>query len=174
MLRLFVGIELPPELKLSLSLMASGLPGAKWVDAGNYHLTLRFVGEIDEGRAEDVDTALSHIHGPRFDVTLATVGHFGLRQLWVGVERNDALQHLHDKIESALSRLGFPAEERRYTPHVSLARLKGTSEARLQAYLAEHALYRAKSFRVDRFSLIASYLTKSGAIYEDQADYPLG
>lgn len=174
MLRLFVGIELPPELKLSLSLMATGLPGAKWVDAGNYHLTLRFIGELDEGKAEDVDTALRQIRTPRFDVTLATVGHFGLRQLWVGVERNDALQHLHDKIESALSRLGFPAEERRYTPHVSLARLKGTSETRLQAYLSEHALYRAAPFRVDHFSLIASYLTKSGAIYEDQADYPLG
>ncbi|HEX3971443.1 MAG TPA: RNA 2',3'-cyclic phosphodiesterase [Stellaceae bacterium] len=174
MLRLFVGIDLPPELKLSLSLIATGLPGAKWVDAGNYHLTLRFIGEIDEGQAEDVDAALSQIRTPRFDVALATVGHFGLRQLWVGVERNDALQHLHDKIESALSRLGFPAEERRYTPHVSLARLKGTSESRLQAYLSEHALYRAAPFRADHFSLIASYLTKSGAIYEDQADYPLG
>ncbi|HEX4194033.1 MAG TPA: RNA 2',3'-cyclic phosphodiesterase [Stellaceae bacterium] len=174
MLRLFVGIDLPPELKLSLSLIATGLPGAKWVDAGNYHLTLRFVGEIDEGQAEDIDAALSQIRTSHFDVALATVGHFGLRQLWVGVERNDALQHLHDKIESALSRLGFPADERRYTPHVSLARLKGTSESRLQAYLSEHALYRAAPFRVDHFSLIASYLTKSGAIYEDQADYPLG
>jgi RNA 2',3'-cyclic 3'-phosphodiesterase len=174
MLRLFVGIDLPPELKLSLSLIATGLPGAKWVDAGNYHLTLRFIGEIDEGQAEDVDTALSQIHAPRFDLALATVGHFGLRQLWAGVERNDALRHLHGKIESALNRLGFPSDERRYTPHVSLARLKGTSEVRLQAYLTEHALYRAPAFHVAHFSLIASYLTKSGAIYEDQADYPLG
>ncbi len=174
MLRLFVGIELPPELKLSLSLIATGVPGAKWVDAGNYHLTLRFIGEIDEGRAEDVDAALNQIHAPRFDLALATVGHFGLRQLWVGVEHNDALQHLHGKIESALSRLGFPPDERRYTPHVTLARLKGTSEGRLQTYLTQYALYRAPPFRVEHFSLIASYLTKSGAIYEDQADYPLG
>jgi 2'-5' RNA ligase len=174
MLRLFVGIDLPPELKLSLSLMASGVQGAKWVDPGNYHVTLRFIGEIDEGRAEDVDAALNQIHAPRFDLTLATVNHFGRRQLWVGVERNDALQHLHQKIESALGRLGFDRDEHRYTPHVTLARLKGTSEERLQAYIAEHALYRAPPFHVDRFSLIASYLTKSGSIYEDQADYPLG
>lgn len=174
MLRLFVGIELPPELKLSLSLLASGVPGAKWVDPGNYHLTLRFIGEIDEGVAEDVDAALAQIRAARFDVALASVNHFGLRQLWVGVERNDALQHLHGKIESALTRLGLPPDERRYTPHVTLARLKGTSEQRLQLYLAAHALYRAPPFRVERFSLIASYLTKSGAIYEDQADYRLG
>jgi 2'-5' RNA ligase len=173
-LRLFVGIGLPPELKLSLSLLATGVPGAKWVDPGNYHLTLRFIGEIDEGRAEDIDLALNQIRTPRFDLTLATVSHFGLRQLWVGVDRNDALQHLHGKIERALTRLGLPPDERRYTPHVTLARLKGTSEARLQTYLAAHALYRARPFRVEHFSLIASYLTKSGAIYEDQADYRLG
>jgi 2'-5' RNA ligase len=174
MLRLFVGIDLPPELKLSLSLMASGVPGAKWVDPGNYHLTLRFIGEIDEGAAEDVDAALRLIRAPRFELTLATVNHFGRRQLWVGVERNDALQHLHQKIETALSRLGFAPDEHRYTPHVTLARLKGTSEERVQAYIMAHALYRALSFPVDHFSLIASYLTKSGSIYEDQADYRLG
>jgi 2'-5' RNA ligase len=174
MLRLFVGIALPPELKLRLSLIAAGLPGAKWVDPGNYHLTLRFIGEVDEGQAADIDAALVQIRAPRFDVTLATVGHFGLRMLWVGVERNPALQHLHEKVESALNRLRFAPEERRYTPHVTLARLKGTHERKLQAYLSEHALFRAAPFSVERFSLVASYLTKSGAIYEDQADYQLG
>ena len=173
MLRLFVGIALPPDLKLRLSLTASGVQGAKWVDAGNYPVTLRFIGEVDEVQAADIDEALLQIRAPRFDVTLATVGHFGLRQLWVGVERNPALQHLHEKIESALSRMGFPPEERRYTPHVTMARLKYVTEAKLQTYLTEHALFRAAPFPVDRFSLIASYLTKSGSIYEDQADYKL-
>ena len=173
MLRLFVGIDLPPELKLQLSLLCAGVPGAKWVDPGNYHLTLRFIGEVDEGVAEDIDDALRQIRAPRFDVTLATVGHFGLRMLWVGVERNHALQHLHEKVESALGRLGFPPDERRYSPHVTLARLKGTTEGRLQSYLSEHALFRAPSFPVTQFSLVASYLTKSGAIYEDEADYRL-
>jgi len=173
MLRLFVGIALPPEVKLRLSLLASGVPGAKWVDPGNYHLTLRFIGEVDEGQAEDIDTGLLQIHAPRFDVALAGIGHFGLRQLYVGVERNAALQHLHDKVETVLQRFGFPPEERRYTPHVTLARLKGVTESRLQSYLGAQALFRAAPFRVDAFSLIASYLTKSGAIYEDQADYRL-
>ena len=173
MLRLFVGIGLPPELKLQLSLMAAGLPGAKWVDPGNYHVTLRFIGEVDEGAAADIDLALAQIRAPRFDVTVATVGHFGLRMLWAGIERNPALQHLHEKIESVLNRLGYEPEERRYTPHITLARLKGTSDGKLHEYLSQHALFRAAPFAVDRFSLIASYLTKSGAIYEDQADYDL-
>jgi RNA 2',3'-cyclic 3'-phosphodiesterase len=174
MLRLFVGIDLPPELKLKVSLMASGVPGARWVDPGNYHVSLRFIGEVDEGVASDIDAALAQIRAPRFQVALAGVGQFGMRTLWVGVERNPALVHLHDKVESALSRLGLDPEGRRYSPHVTLARLKGPFDAKLESFLQEHALFRAEPFDVGHFSLIASYLTKSGAIYEDQADYALG
>ena len=174
MLRLFVGIALPPELKLRLSLLCSGVPGARWVDPGNYHLTLRFIGEVDEGLASDIDAALLQVRAPRFEVTLAGVGRFGDRMLWVGVDKSPPLVHLRDKVESALVRLGLPAETRRYAPHVSLARLRNASEAKLQAFIEAHALFRGAPFAVERFSLVASYLTKSGAIYEDQADYPLG
>jgi RNA 2',3'-cyclic 3'-phosphodiesterase len=84
MLRLFTGIDLPPELKLSLSTLGGGLPGARWVDAGNYHITLRFIGEVNEAVAADIDEALSRIKAPHFDVTLAGIGTVGDRQLWLG------------------------------------------------------------------------------------------
>lgn len=178
MIRLFVGIALPPELRLRLSLLCSGVPGAKWVDPGNLHLTLRFIGETDEGMASDIDAALAQIRAPRFPLTLVGTGHFGNgelpRTLWVGVEKNPALMQLHQKVESALTRLELPPEPRKYAPHVTLARLKQPGLSRLQEFLRESALFRAPPFPVERFSLIASYLTKSGAIYEDQADYPLG
>jgi 2'-5' RNA ligase len=173
MLRLFVGIALPPEVKLRLSLICAGVPGAKWVDAGNLHVTLRFIGEVDEGAASDIDAALAQIRAPRFELAIAGVGHFGTRMLWAGVERNPALTHLYEKVESAIVRLGYEPEGRRYAPHVTLARLKYVTEPKLQGFLQEHALFRAAPFTVDHFSLVASYLTKSGAIYEDQADYPL-
>jgi RNA 2',3'-cyclic 3'-phosphodiesterase len=172
MLRLFVGIDLPPELKLDLATLCGGLPGARWADAGNYHLTLRFIGEVDEGQASDIDIALARITAPRFAVALAGIGSFGGRQLFVGVERNDALFHLRDKVESALVRAGLAPETRRFAPHVTLARLKGGND-KLEPYLRAHALYRPAPFAVERFSLIASYLTKSGSIYEDRADYRL-
>jgi 2'-5' RNA ligase len=174
MLRLFVGIALPPEIKLRLSPLCAGVPGARWVDPENYHVTLRFIGEVDEGMAADVDEALAQIRARRFELALAGIGQFGERMLWAGVEKSPALFHLRDKVESALVRLGLPPEGRRYAPHVTLARLKRPAEDRLQAYLQEHALFRAAPFAVARFSLVASYLTKSGAIYEDQADYALG
>ena len=173
MLRLFVGIGLPPELKLRLSLLCAGVPEARWVDPGNFHLTLRFIGEVDEGMASDIDAALSRIEQPRFSVSLASVGQFGTRMIWAGVEKNPALVQLQGKVENALQRLGLPPEGRRFTPHVSLARLRPPLGPKLQAFLAEHALFRAPSFEVREFALVASYLSKSGSIYEDQAEYAL-
>jgi 2'-5' RNA ligase len=168
MIRLFVGIELPPPLRLRLSLLCAGIKGARWVDPGNMHLTLRFIG--------DIDAALARIRAPRFDVTLAGTGHFGgdtPRLLWVGVESNAALFHLRDKIEAAVMRVGLAPDPRRYSPHVSLARLKQVATLDVQDFERANALFRAEPFAVDRFTLIASYPTKSGAIYEDQAEYAL-
>lgn len=173
MLRLFVGIALPPELRLALSRLAAGLPGARWVDPGNYHVTLRFIGEVDEGRASDLDAHLAGIRARRFSVTLAGIGSFNARNLFVGVEHNADLAHLQEKVVSAVARSGVEPENRRFAPHVTLARLKGRPDAKLGQYLAEHALFRAAPFDVAHFQLVASYLTKSGSIYEDQAEYTL-
>jgi RNA 2',3'-cyclic 3'-phosphodiesterase len=177
MMRLFVGINLPPELKLRLSLLCGGVPHAKWVDAGNFHVTLRFIGEVDEGMASDVDLALSQIRARRFRLGIAGTGHFGSgdkpRQLWAGIERSPDLEQLHEKVENALMRIGIPPEPRKYTPHVTLARFAQPPGPKFHAYLAMHALFRAEPFPVDRFSLIASYLTKAGPLYEDQAEYGL-
>jgi 2'-5' RNA ligase len=176
MLRLFVGIEFPPELRLRLSLLQSGIAGARWVDPGNFHLTLRFIGEIDEGTAADVDEALLRLKSRPFSVQLAGVGVFGgdkLRQLWAGVEREPALSALQAKIETTLIRVGLPPEPRKYVPHVTLARLRDPRPNDLQFFLASHAQFRADPLRVEQFSLIASYPTKAGSVYEDQADYPL-
>jgi 2'-5' RNA ligase len=176
MLRLFVGIEFPPELKLRLSLLQSGIAGARWIDPGNFHLTLRFIGEVDEGTAADVDEALLRLKARPFTLQLAGVDIFGgekLRTLWVGVEREPALATLQGKIETALIRAGLPPEPRKFTPHVTLARLRDPRHDEIQRFLAANAQFRAVPLRIERFSLIASYPTKAGSIYEDQADYEL-
>jgi 2'-5' RNA ligase len=176
MLRLFVGIGFPPELKLQLSLLCSGLPGARWVDPGNLHLTLRFIGEIPEDVAADVDETLARLRARRLVLQLAGTGVFGgdrPRNLWVGVERNPGLAALRDKIEQALTRAGLAPEPRKFAPHVTLARLHNSPLDQVAEYLAAHAGFRAEPLPVAAFSLIASYQTKAGSIYEDQADYPL-
>src|SRR6516165_12653968 len=174
MLRLFVGIGFPPELKLQLSLLNSGISGAKWVDPGNFHLTLRFIGETDEVVAADIDDALVRLRARRFTLQLAGTGVFGdrPRSLWVGVERSPELVALRDKVEQALIRAGLPPEQRKFTPHVTLARLRNTPHEKLHEFLAAHARFRAEPLPVKGFSLIASFQTKAGSVYEDQADYP--
>src|ERR1700676_2649546 len=127
MLRLFVGIEFPPELKLRLSILSTSIPGARWIDAGNLHLTLRFIGEVGEDVAADIDEALARVRGRRFTLQLAGTGVFGgnrPRALWVGVERHPELVSLHGKIEQALIRIGLDPEPRKFVPHVTLARLR--------------------------------------------------
>ena len=176
MLRLFVGIEFPPELKLHLSMLETVIPGARWVDPGNFHLTLRFIGEVDEGVAADIDEALVRLRARRFTLQLAGTGVFGggkPRALWVGVERHPELVALRDKIEKALIRIGLEPEQRKFAPHVTLARLREPVLDQLGQFLAVHAQFRAEPLPVEHFSLIASFPTKAGSIYEDQADYPL-
>ena len=113
MLRLFVGIEFPPELKLHLSMLETGIAGAKWVDAGNFHLTLRFIGEVDEGVAADIDEALARVKARRFTLQLAGTGVFGggkPRALWVGVERSPELGvRQHRFLGHRFSSAQFPA-----------------------------------------------------------------
>ena len=175
MLRLFVGIGFPPALKLQLSLLRSGVPGAKRVDPGNFHLTLRFIGETDEVVAADIDDALVRLRARRFTLQLAGTGVFGdrPRSLWVGVERSPELVALRDKIEQALIRAGLPPEQRKFAPHVTLARLHNPALDQLRGFLAANAQFRAVPLPVEGFSLIASFQTKAGSVYEDQAEYPL-
>jgi 2'-5' RNA ligase len=177
MIRLFVGVGLPPELKLRLSLLCSGVPGAKWVDPGNFHLTLRFIGEVGEDLAADVDNALARLRSRPFTLQISGTGVFGggdkPRSLWAGIERSPKLVGLRDKVEQALIRAGFPPDQRKFAPHVTLARLRDPPIDELRDFLVAHAQFRADPFTVDRFSLIASFQTKSGSVYEDQADYPL-
>jgi 2'-5' RNA ligase len=177
MLRLFVGIGFPPELKLRLSLLCSGVPGAKWVDPGNFHMTLRFIGEIGEDVAVDIDDALSRLRARRFSLQIAGTGIFGAgdrpRSLWAGVERTPELVGLRDKVEQALIRAGLPPEPRKFAPHITLARLRNPPVDKLRDFLAANAQFRAEPLPVEKFSLTASFQTKAGSVYEDQADYPL-
>src|SRR6516164_9492186 len=147
MLRLFVGIGFPPELKLRLSLLCSGMPGAKWVDPGNFHLTLRFIGETGEAVAADIDDALARLRARRFPLQLAGTGVFSNgdkpRSLWVGVERSPDLVALRDKIEQALVRVGLEPEPRKFSPHVTLARLRKPPIHTLSGFLTTHARFRA-------------------------------
>lgn len=178
MLRLFVALPLPPSLRDRLVLLRGGVPGARWVEPEALHLTLRFIGEVDEATAADLDRALDGVTSPTLTLALDGLGTFGkghrTHTLWAGVARNDGLRHLRDKVESALVRAGRPAEERKFSPHVTLARLNDPSEPRLARFVQENGAFQAGPVEIDRFCLYESRLGRTGSTYDILRDYPLG
>ena len=176
-MRLFVALDLPRSLRTRLSFLGGGLPGVRWVPPENYHVTLRFIGELPKWRAEEIDEALCNLRASSFSLQLAGVGAFSkagrVTSLWVGVERTPALEHLQQKIETALRRAGLDRERRRFTPHVTLARLDGVPEAKVAAWVQSHNLFRSEPIAIERFTLFSSRLGKEQAAYEPEVDYPL-
>jgi 2'-5' RNA ligase len=178
MVRLFVALDLPETVRHRLGALTSArLPGARWVPPENMHLTLRFVGEVDHGQADDIDAALAGISARGFSLTFEGVGVFEsgrrVHALWVGVERNPALEHLRAKVESAVVRAGCEPERRKFSPHVTLARLDQPDAAKLGGFLHDNGLFRLGPVPVEHFTLFSSRLGRDGAHYTAEADYAL-
>lgn len=177
-MRLFVAIDLPWELRQRVALLSgAGIPGAKWVPPDNYHITLRFIGETPAYRAEEIDHALTALKARRFELTLSGVGTFAKSgrstALWVGVERNERLDRLQSKIETALQRIGLEPERRRFAPHLSLARLDNAAEGKLGAFVQANNLFRADPVTVEHFTLFSSLLGKEQSVYRPEVEYGL-
>lgn len=177
MIRLFAGIELPDDVRHKLGGLACGLPGAKWVPVENLHVTLRFIGDIDEGKARDIDAALGGVRAAAFDLALKEIGFFGParapRVLWAGVERGAALNGLHAKVEKAVVEAGIAPEGRKFKPHITLARFRERPPSRLGDYISGNGMFHAGPFAVERFTLFSSQLKPGGALHRVESVYPL-
>lgn len=177
-MRLFVALDLPYHVRERLAGLAMGLQGARWVAPENYHITLRFIGEMPSHQAEEIDMALAALRGRGFELALSGVGTFDkagrVAALWAGVERNPALEHLQNKIETALQRAGVAPERKRFAPHVTLARLDNAAEPKLAAWVAAHNLFRTEPVRVEHFTLFSSQLGKEQSVYTPEVEYALG
>jgi 2'-5' RNA ligase len=175
--RLFTALEIPRDAMLSLSLLRGGLPGARWVDPENYHLTLRFFGDVEGHVADEIANALDRVRRPSFMLTLSGVGVFGGRKphaVWAGVAASPDLFALQAEIERIGQRLGLPADQRKFAPHVTLARLRNVSPQSVASYLSARGNFVAASFRVSRFVLMSSRESTGGGPYVIEEAWPLG
>jgi len=176
-MRLFVALELPDPVRDSLAQMVGGLPGVRWVPPANYHLTLRFIGNVTSIEAEEVDIALAGIRAKPFELRLRGLGTFEkagrVQSLHALAERTPGLAHLQAKIETALQRAGLPAEKRRFTPHVTLARTDLVPIDKLAGYVQAHNLFRTDVVTVEHFVLFSSRLGKEMAVYTPEVEYAL-
>lgn len=166
--RLFAALELPDDLADELAQLRGGLFGARWIEPEDFHLTLRFIGDIDDRLAEEIEGELADIRKPSFSVTLERLDWFGgdrPRALVAKARAAPDLLALQAKIETALRRLGAPAEARKFSPHVTLARLKGASAAGVADYLSARSYFRPRSFVADRFALFSARESVGGGPY---------
>ena len=175
--RLFTGLEIPPDIAAELSLLRGGLSGARWIDAENYHITLRFIGDIDERTAQEVHAHLEKIRRPPFGITIESLEAFGgarPRALIAKAKPEQALVELQAEQERIMRRIGIAPEGRKFTPHITLARLRATPCARLAEYLASRGHFFSRRFEAKRFVLFSSRASTGGGPYLVEAAYPLG
>jgi RNA 2',3'-cyclic 3'-phosphodiesterase len=178
MSRLFVALDLPEEIKRSLEPLGTGLGDVRWLEPGQQHLTLRFLGQLDNGWTREVADALALVPGIPFELRLKGIGHFPLRGeprvLWVGVEKSLELQRLKRRIDRVLDQAGLSPDARKFAPHVTIARIRGPlSPTRLGTYLMRHSLYRSEAFAVSSFHLYSSWPRSDGAEHQIEVSYEL-
>jgi 2'-5' RNA ligase len=175
--RLFTGLEIPADVGFALSLKRGGLAGARWIDPENYHITLRFIGDVDGKTADEVVDSLERLSNSlQFAVRLTHLGSFGgdkPRALYAGVEPSEALNRLQSAHERVLQRAGLPPEGRKFVPHVSLARLRGASAEDVARFMAEAARFEPLSFVPVRFVLFSSRDSVGGGPYLVEESFPL-
>ncbi len=173
--RLFVALRPPRAIRERLLATMEGVPGARWQDDEQLHLTLRFIGEVDRHFAEDVAAALGSVRHPPVALALDGVGSFmrsGRGSLWAGLAPQEPLRSLHRSVEGACRRAGLPPESRAFHPHITLARLsRGAGPP--APFLECWAGLASATFTMDSMILFESRLGSAGAAYTSIARYAL-
>lgn len=174
---------MPDDLRSRLALEIDGLrrhtSGVSWVAAENLHITLKFLGSVDESRLAEIGDALRRVASvPAFDVAVGGLGAFPTparpRVIWAGTAAAPAFARLAEDADRALVALGFPAEARGFTPHVTLGRVREPrGDAALAAALAAAATRPFGTLRVWRVSLMRSELSPRGPRYTELAGIAL-
>ncbi len=178
--RLFTAFEIPPEVRARLAFFRGGLIGARWIEPEDYHVTLRFFGDIDPRTAQAVDAdlvAMQGIFGGALRLDLDEISVFGGQQprALIARLRPDALlSRLQAAQEAIARRNGLAPETRKFTPHVTLARLRGVEPEAVGAWLSERAFPLALSFEAAGFALYSSRDSVGGGPYRVEAVYSFG
>lgn len=180
MLSLFTAIEIPQILRsqlMALQQADNGAWDANWVPEENFHITIAYIGQVDEPMAGEIDSELSRIRAGAFEARMRGVNAFGgakPQMMHAVVEPSHHLTYLHDKTITILRRLGVKIERSKYVPHVTLARPRHAPPERVQRWIADNNLFDSGPFPVDRFVLFSSHKMGDGRHYEPERDYPLG
>lgn len=176
--RLFIAIDPPPTQRDRIQTICSNLPGARWIPAAQIHLTLRFIGEVAPDFHARIAAGLAAIRGGPLTLEIAGLGYFPPRGrprvLWLALQQNERLTELRNMIETTLVGIGLPPEERKFAPHLTIARCKTSSQKNVADFTRENAAFALDPFPVEEFHLYSSRLTSAGASHRREASYRLG
>ena len=180
MIRLFVGIDLPEEIKKQLAGLQKGLPSALWRPDKKMHLTLRFIGNLEEPIAEEVLKELRYVRFPAFHFSLKGIGYFergGVpHHIWAGVDEDKAIRELQQKIDSAVKKAGAgQADKFKFVPHVTLGKLFGANRNEVFEYIRQNNLFHTDRFEATSFILYQSIARENGEgkYYKEIEEFPL-
>jgi len=176
-MRLFIAIELPTGLKSELGRLRANIPGVRWVPTEQIHLTLAFLGEVDEEAAVKLTAQLAEIRADAFKLSFGGIGCFPDRQrprvIWIGVIPEPGLLRLATAVQQSAHTAGILLEERHFSPHITLARLKLPAVDDLRAFLDQQHRITLEPFAVREFTLFQSKLTSQGAMHSQIRSFPL-
>ncbi len=177
MIRLFIGLPIASHVRQLLSSLGATIPGARAVPEDQIHLTLRFIGEVDALTFGDIKDSLEGLEAPSLTLSINGAGHFPPRGqprvLWAGIDPAGDVIILRNRINNRLRLCGIKPEQRKFHPHVTLARLKNSPPKRVAGFLAANAQLQSPPFRVDQVHLYSSTLYPKGALHRVEAVYPL-
>jgi 2'-5' RNA ligase len=174
--RLFTGLEIPAEVGQMLSNLRGGLPGARWIDPENYHVTLRFIGDIDGVSANEIASMLFRVDRKPFEVKVQGLTSFGGRKpraVVATIAPSKPLIELQAELERMMQRIGLNPEGRKFIPHVTLARLHDASDQDVADYLSLRGYFPSKAFMAERFVLFSSRASTGGGPYVVEDAYEL-
>jgi RNA 2',3'-cyclic 3'-phosphodiesterase len=174
--RLFTALEIPDDVADAISLLRGGLPGARWIDPSDYHLTLRFIGDIDDRLARDIEDELADAGRGPVDVTLTMLASFGghdPHSVHLAAVPTRELADLAAAHERILRRLGLKPESRKFTPHVTLARMRHASVIDVAEFIASRGRIEPIRFKAEEFVLYSAREKFGGGPYIVEAAYPL-
>lgn len=181
-MRLFVAVHLNESTKYKIKKLISQLKEKsnkiKWVPIENLHITLKFLGETDESMFGDVISSLEKIKHSPFTLTIAHIGGFpnlkSPKVLWIGIQGDQySIKSLSDQVEKSIIHLNYTKEQRKFTSHITIGRVKQKIDQSLLNYLIENQTYYFGEVTISSFSLIESQLTSKGAVYNELHHFPL-
>lgn len=174
--RLFTGLQIPAGMADYLGSLRGSLPGARFIEPENYHITLRFIGDIGISMANEIADMLAQVRRKNFTLQLTELSSFGRdspRSIVALLSSTPELLELQADHERMMKRLGLSPENRKYIPHITIARLKPDAAPYLGPWVVSRSPLASKPFNVSRFVLYSSRDSAGGGPYVIENDYPL-